>query len=169
MICLVFSLPFTFNYFDYIGNTFPNIIFNDVRSLQVQDQVPFEHEFFIRIASSFPILEQLSVVNLVPQSKIRTKFNYDNNQLYPIVKYPYLVSLSLYIAHNDYIEQFLNDKKTYLPSLTKLTVAYDKLQLMTENFTRDTTRLNCINVNELNTIETTIVHSKDFYIYFSLL
>ncbi|CAF3368132.1 unnamed protein product [Rotaria sp. Silwood1] len=48
--CHVFSLPFMFNYFDYI----------------VQDNVPFEDEFFIRIACSFLLLEQLTINNLRP-------------------------------------------------------------------------------------------------------
>jgi hypothetical protein len=167
-ICHVFSLPFMFNYLNYIGNTFPTIIFTYVRSLQVEDNVPFEHEFFIRIAWSFPLLEQLSIINLERQSSIPKKLNCDNNQLYSIVKYPYLISLYIYTVHKDYVEQFLNDTKTHLPRLTKLTIRYDKLQIVTENFTRDSTRLNCINVNELNIIET-IVHSKDFYVYFPLL
>ena len=167
VICHVFSLPFTCYYLNRIGNTFPAIIFNYVRRLQLQDSVPFEHEFFIRIAWSFPFLEQLSISNLKSQSSTSKKF-YCDNQLYEIVKYPHLISLDLYCAHDDYVEQFLNSTKTHLSRLTKLTVHYNQLEFVTENFTRNTTRLNCINVNELNIFEIK-VHSKDVYIYFPLL
>ena len=53
----VFSLPFMFEALQYIGNTFPSIIFSHVRRLTVRDEVPFEHEFFNRIAWSFPFAE----------------------------------------------------------------------------------------------------------------
>ncbi|CAF1250911.1 unnamed protein product [Rotaria sordida] len=165
----VFSLSFVFNYFNFIGNTFPTIIFNYVRILRVQDNVPFEHEFFIRIAWSFPLLQQLTVNNIRPQSLFSDELNSNDNQLYSIVNYPYLISLCLENVHNDYAEQFLNDTKTHLPRLTKLIINYDQLQLVTENFTRERTRLNCANVNELNLMMQTIVHSKDFYVYFPLL
>ncbi|CAF2898294.1 unnamed protein product [Rotaria sp. Silwood2] len=161
--CHVFSLPFMFEYLCCIGNIFPTIIFNHVKDLSVQDKVPFEHEFFIRIASSFPLLQKLSIINLRPQSA-----NSNDNQLYSIVKYPYLISLRLMVVYHDYVEQFLNDTKTHLPRLTELAVDDNQLKLVTENFTRDTTRLNCIKVNKLD-IDQTKVQSKDFYIYFPLL
>ena len=101
--------------------------------------------------------------------QILNKLNSNDNQLYSIVEYPYLISLHLESVHIDYVEQFLNETKTHLPRLTKLTVNYDHLTIVTENFTRDTTRLNCIKVKELNYHERTIVHSKDFYVYFPLL
>jgi hypothetical protein len=50
----------------------------------------------------------------------------------------------------------------------KLTVNYDKLIIVTENFTRNITRLNCTKVKKIN-INEPIVHSKDFYVYFPLL
>ncbi|CAF1515009.1 unnamed protein product [Rotaria sordida] len=167
--CYVFSLPFMFNDLDYIGNRFPTIIFTYVRSLKLEDEVPFEHEFFIRIAWSFPLLEKLSIMNLKRQSSIAKKLNCDDNQLYSIVKFPYLTSIFFCDVHNDYVEQFLNDTKTHLPCLTKLTIVCNQLQLVTENFTRDRTRLNCINVKQLLNLGEPIVHSEDFYVYFPLL
>ena len=122
-----------FDYLSFIGNTFPNIIFNHVIRLVVDDGIPFEHEFFMRIAWSFPLLKILHVYNLMPQSPISNKLNSNDNQLYStIIEYPYLTSLNLGFVHHDYIDQFLNDKKTYLPRLTKLTVNYDKLTIVTE-------------------------------------
>ncbi|CAF4625430.1 unnamed protein product, partial [Rotaria sp. Silwood2] len=162
---------------DDIQRTFTNIIFQQVecivnylyRITQLQDDVPFEHEFFIRIAWSFPLLQQLTIKNVRPQSSLSDQLNSNDNQLYSIVNYPYLISLCFENVHNDYVEQFLNDTKTHLPRLTNLTINYDQLQLVTENFTKERTRLNCINVNELYLMIETIVHSKDFYVYFSLL
>ncbi|CAF4940168.1 unnamed protein product [Rotaria sp. Silwood2] len=91
--------------------------------------------------------------------------NSNDNQLCSIVEYPYLILVRLGRSHIDYYEQFLNDTKTHLPRLTALTVNYDQLTIVTENFTRDATRLNCANVKEL-IIQRTLVHSKDFYVYF---
>jgi hypothetical protein len=102
--CHVFSLPFMFDYLGDIGNTFPSIIFTHVRRLMVFDCVPFEHEFFIRIAWSFPLLEYLSVTNYKSQSQLSNKLN-------SIVKYPHLSWLQLDCVHEDYVEQFLNETK----------------------------------------------------------
>ncbi|CAF3387836.1 unnamed protein product [Rotaria sp. Silwood2] len=167
-VCHVFSLPFMFDYLEFIGNTFPPIIFDHVTMLVLDDIVPFKHEFFIRIARSFPLLKRLSLINFESQSQMSNNWNSNDNQLYSIVEYPYLISLRIWLAHIDYVEQFLNETKTHLPHLTKLKVDYDQLAVVTNNFTRDTTRLNCAKVKQL-IIEKTLVHSKDFYVYFPLL
>ncbi|CAF0941836.1 unnamed protein product [Rotaria sp. Silwood1] len=167
--CHVFSLPFMFEDLYNIGNTFPNVIFSHVRRLSVIDIVPFNHEFFNRIACSFPLLKDLGVVNFNPQSSISDERNSNDNQLYLIVKLNYLISLYLVDVHIDYVDQFLNERKTHLPRLTELTIDYDHLTIVTDNFTRDTTRLNCINVKELNSYNTRVQQSKDFYVYFPLL
>ncbi|CAF4091079.1 unnamed protein product, partial [Rotaria sordida] len=140
--CHVFSLPFMFERLDDIGNTFPNIIFNHVRKLSVKDNVPFKHEFFKRIAFSFPLLKDLCVVNSNPQSSISDERNSNDNQLYSIVKLNYLNSLFLVNVHIDYVDQFLNEKKTHLPRLTVLAIDDNHLTIVTDNFTKDTTRLN---------------------------
>jgi hypothetical protein len=75
-------------------------------------------------------------------------------------------SLCLEHAHIDYVEQFLNETTTHLPRLTKVTVNYDRLTIVTENCTRDTTCLNCVKVKEL-IIEKTSVHPKRFLCLFS--
>ncbi|CAF1183127.1 unnamed protein product [Adineta steineri] len=53
VMCHIFSLPFAFDYLGYIGNAFPPVHFSCVRELTVDDEIPFEHEFFIRIARFF--------------------------------------------------------------------------------------------------------------------
>ncbi|CAF5225982.1 unnamed protein product, partial [Rotaria magnacalcarata] len=87
------------------------------------------------------------------------------NQLSSIVEYPHLIALRLGLSHTDYYEQFLNNTRTHLPRLTQLKVNYTRLTFVTENFTRDATRLNCTNVKQL-LIREQLVHSEDFYIYF---
>ncbi|CAF4437812.1 unnamed protein product [Rotaria socialis] len=166
-ICHVFSLPFMFHYLENIGNTFPPIIFGHVTELALYDIVPFKHEFFIRIARSFPLLKKLRIINSKSQSQMSNNWNSKDNQLYSIVEYPYLISLCILVSHIDYVEQFLNETKTHLPHLTKLRVDYDQLAVVTNNFTRDTTRVNCAKVKQL-IIEKTLVHSKDFNVYFPL-
>jgi hypothetical protein len=115
------------------------IDFSGVRKLAVHDKIAFKHEFFIRIARFFPLLKKLSVGNFRPQSQMRGNSVSSNNELYSIVEYPHLISLSLQLSHINYVEQFLNETKTHLPHLNKLVVDYEELKIVTENFTRDIT------------------------------
>ncbi|CAF4912563.1 unnamed protein product [Rotaria sp. Silwood1] len=167
-ICYVFSLPFMFDDLTYIGNTYPSIVFNNVKRLTVKDEISFKHEFFNGIALSFPLLEELCVINIKPQSLISDKWNTNDNQWYSIIKFPYLISLRLVTVHIDYIDQFLNERKTHLPCLTELTVNYNNLLIVTEHFTRDATWLNCMKIKKLNVGET-IEHTKHLHVYFPLL
>ena len=162
--CRVFSLPYIFNEFNHLSNRFPLIIFTHVTRLGMHDTVPFEHEFFLRIAHCFPRLERLSVVNRGPQLN---KPN-DSNQLCSNATYPHLISLDLTGGHIDYVEQFLNGTKTHLPRLTELKVDYDPLIIVTDHFSRDTTRSNCGQVKQLIT-NRILALSKDFYSYFPVL
>ncbi|CAF3252923.1 unnamed protein product [Rotaria socialis] len=163
--CHIFSLPPVFDTLHSIGNTFPPIVFSYVTSLQVHDDVPFKHEFFLRVAKFFPSLQELNVLNIKSESQISDNIASTDNQLSSIVEYPHLISLHLGLSHTDYYEQFLNNTRTHLPRLTQLKVNYKRLTFVTENFTRDATRLNCTNVKRL-LIREQLVHSKDFYIYF---
>ncbi len=163
----IFTLPFEFVKLISIGNIFPNIIFNNVIELWVQDAVPFEHEFFLRIAQAFPLLKILSVSDFSPLS-YTVKKSSDNIQSYQIVEYPHLTLLDITRAGVNYIEQFLNETKTHLPSLARLNVFYEELRIITENFTREATRRNCTHVTRLNTGRQ-IVGSKEYHIYFPLL
>jgi hypothetical protein len=124
--------------------------------------------FFLQIARCFPLLRKLNVNNSEPQSQMRDNLVHNNSEFYPTVEYPNLISLCLQFSCIDYYDQFLNERKTYLPHLTKLTVEYYELSFVTKNFTRKRTRCNCTKITELN-LDTIIVHSKDFYDYFPLL
>jgi len=163
----VFSLPFMFDHFQ-IGLKFPCVIFAHVISLRVYDLVPFEHEFFLRITRSFPLLKDLHVSNSESQLHISSNLSSNDNQMHSIVEYPYLISLDLSDVHIDYVEQFLNETKTHLPRLTELIVNYNQLTIVIENFTRNATRLNCAKVKQLVIVKA-LAHSKDLYVYFPVL
>ncbi|UJR35513.1 hypothetical protein I4U23_028267 [Adineta vaga] len=165
-ICYLFSLPFLFEEFTYMGNTFSNIIFNYVKRLSVKDDIPFKHDFFHEIAQCFPLLESLCIINTEPQSVISYTWNKINNECYPVVQYPNLTSLHLETVHIDYVEQFLNEFKTDLPCLTELTVNYDHLSIVTEDFTRDATWTNCMKVKTIQFGENVELPNQ-FYVYFS--
>ncbi|CAF4045948.1 unnamed protein product, partial [Rotaria sordida] len=110
--CSIFSLPFEFDYLEDLGNKYPNTVFSYVTYLLVRDTVPFEHEFFMRIARSFPSLKYLRIFNMKSQTlNSRMTFSSDNSQLYSIIEYPHLTILDVKYAHRDYVEQFLNEAK----------------------------------------------------------
>ncbi|CAF1389701.1 unnamed protein product, partial [Rotaria sp. Silwood1] len=142
--CSIFSLPFQFDYLKHLGNKFPNIVFSYVTFLLVEDINLFKHEFFIRIARSFPLLNFLRIFNRKSQvlDGLMT-FSSDNCQLHSIIEYHHLTRLDVRDAHRDYVEQFLNETKTYIPCLTEFGVDVDDLKAVTKNFTRKETRRNC--------------------------
>ncbi|CAF4974053.1 unnamed protein product, partial [Rotaria sp. Silwood1] len=94
--CSIFSLPFEFDYLEDLGNKYPNTVFSYVTYLLVRDTVSFEHEFFMRIARSFPSLKHLRIFNMKSQTlNSRMTFSSDNSQLYSIIEYPHLTTLDV--------------------------------------------------------------------------
>jgi len=67
-------------FYYYITNNFPGGLFKYVQKISLFDEYPFEHEFFIRISESFPIVKNLSLTNPTPQNKNQlhqtNSFNY---------------------------------------------------------------------------------------------
>jgi hypothetical protein len=61
--CLVYSYPYKLEHYREITNHFPGGLFRCVREVLLYDEYPFEHEFFLRIAQSFPLVERLTVIN----------------------------------------------------------------------------------------------------------
>ncbi|CAF3416118.1 unnamed protein product [Rotaria sp. Silwood2] len=118
-------------------------MFECVREITLFDEQPFEHEFFLRISHSFPFMQSLTLFNTKPQQKILRSRSKQNNQDIPIIKYPHLVKLNLTEAHIDYIEQFLVHWKTSLTNIVRLSVGYRSLRVVTRDFRRNTTRINC--------------------------
>lgn len=163
----VFTVPFEFTLLMSVGNIFPNIVFFNVIDLWIYDIVPFEHEFFLRIARAFPLLKRFYLTTLTTMSSNLLKSS-DSIPTAEIVEYPHLVLLDLERTDTNYVEQFLNDNKTHLPCLSELFVFYEQLRIITNDFTREETRRNCGNVKKLCT-RREIVGSKHFYTYFPLL
>jgi hypothetical protein len=164
--CSIFSLPFQFDYLKDLGNKFPNILFNFVTYLHVKDNDPFRHEFFVRIARSFPLLKYLRIYNIRSSLSVDLMtFSSDNCQLYSTIEYPHLTTLDLCYAHREYVEQFLNETKTYMPCLTKLSAMVRDLLVVTKHFTRKETRRNCVKVKTLFMREV-LLHFEGFCDYF---
>ncbi|CAF4304758.1 unnamed protein product, partial [Rotaria sordida] len=110
------------------------------------DEKPFEHEFLLRIQKSFPLLEILYVKNKKPQNR---KQSNDNQQYLSLIQFSSLSELRLNDVHDDYIEEFLFHRKTYLAKNVNLFIEYESLERITHNFTRESTRINCAKVDKL--------------------
>jgi len=96
-----FSYPYVWNYYRDITNQFPDGLFTCVREVSLFDERPFEHEFFIRIAEAFSLLEKLSVHNRTPQQQQQLINNKKNLSL---IEYPHLTELDCNCVHDDYIK-----------------------------------------------------------------
>ncbi|CAF1380761.1 unnamed protein product [Rotaria sordida] len=135
--------------FEDITNNFPGGLYPYVRIVSLYDEHPFEHEFFIRIAQSFPFMEKLTINNRYAQNQKESYKLINDKSNLSIVKYNYLIELYIDRAHDDYIEEFLCNTKTYFQNNILLDIHYEALERVTHNFTRDSTRINCMKVNEL--------------------
>lgn len=83
------------------------------------------------------------------------------------IKFSHLIELACTHVHMNYVEQFLSNSNTRLPSLVRLHIQYEHLLAVTENFTRNATRINCDRLKSIRFYgELTMVHSTDFYLYF---
>ncbi|CAF1214485.1 unnamed protein product [Adineta steineri] len=127
---------------DDIQNTFKD--FKDNEIISYVDNFPMSNKIGCRMYSypyrwtnqAFPNVKKLRLENEQPQKK---KNHGDSS----ITTYFHLTELHLLFAHDDYIEEFLTDSKTYLPNTVDLIVEYKAIQRLTENFTRSTTQINC--------------------------
>jgi hypothetical protein len=149
MICRVFSVPFKFDRLEYISDNIPNMVFNTVTHLTLQDKDPFKHEFFLRLAQAFPFLKNLSLHNMIPPFWRLHECHLRDKDWCSIVEYPHLRSLDISGAATHYVEQFLNERKTCLPRLIRLTIDYNDLKKVTNNFTKDQTQCNCSKIKRL--------------------
>ncbi|CAF4203359.1 unnamed protein product [Adineta steineri] len=160
MLCHVFTLPFAFDRLQYLTNNFPDVLFDRVCYLSISDSFSFEHEFFIRLFQAFPSLKHLTVMNTTAQQ--------NNNQSYSLIEFKNLSYLNVMAADISYLEQFLLNTRTNLPSLTELHANYRHLKYVTEDFTRDATRFNCTKIKKLYT-EVNLMYLNDYFHYFPLL
>jgi len=158
--CRIYSLPYQFDAYFNLSNSFEGGMFNNVRCIMMRDSHPFEYNFFKVISQDFPFLTQLYIINDEPQK--------DKQQSSIPIIFPHLIFLKFSRCHVDYVEQFLIDKNCYLPRLLNLGIQYELLVTVTHNFTNDATRLTCAKVTSLNITEP-FVRSENFDQYFPLL
>jgi len=124
----------------------------------MHDIRPFEHELFQIISQDFPFLRTLIILNDIPQ---KNKQHHSST----LITFNHLFKLNIFCVHSDYVIQFLSDKNTRLPCLTNLTVEYETLLTVTNNFTNDAMRLNCSKVESLVTYEL-FAGSQNYHSYF---
>jgi hypothetical protein len=155
--CHVYSLPYQFNTFSDLTNSFQGGRFDKVRNLAMNDIRPFELEFFKIISQDFPFLQRLAVINSEPQK--------NKQHSSTLITFPHLDSLQIIFAHIDYVEQFLFQTNIRLPRLTQLTIEYEALVLVTNNFTNDATRSICSQLRHIYFHEP-FVRPENFDSYF---
>ncbi|CAF4536515.1 unnamed protein product, partial [Rotaria sp. Silwood2] len=150
LYCHVYSYPYIWTFYHNIGNNFPGGLFKCVRQISLCDERPFEHEFFLRISQSFPLMKKLSVSNLKrPKYKQHRKLK-NKNEDFSIIKYHHLTELELTIVHKDYVELFLDHRRTCLPNNIFLIIDYRPLRKATHNFNREVMRINCAKLIRLS-------------------
>ncbi|CAF1295842.1 unnamed protein product [Rotaria sordida] len=156
----IYSLPYQFESFLHLNNSFQGGMFVKVRCLTMTDTRPFEHQLFKIISDDFPFLKELNICNGEPQKEKQHRST--------LINFPHLNLLNLVEAHVDYAEQFLVDANTHLPCLLDLCIQYESLAMITNNSTNDATRLYCAKLKGLH-IDKPFVRSKHFDEYFPLL
>jgi hypothetical protein len=92
---------------------------------------------------------KLTLTNEKPQNWEQSYSSNNDNENLSVIEYSCLNELIIIDVHDDYIEEFLLDTKTYLPKNVFLSIKYESLKHITHNFTRDTTRINCMKITEL--------------------
>jgi hypothetical protein len=163
----IYSLPYKMNVMCGISSAFPGGLFTNVRAISLTDFFcPFGFKIYDRISRSFPFLTNLTVFNYKPRRYKSLHDTNNNNQVSSVIVFPYLTHLEVYDANIDTVEQLLVDTNTLLPRLIHLTIPYSYIEEITENFTREATRRNCINIKYFNFYWMLLVHCKDFYRYF---
>ncbi|CAF1035892.1 unnamed protein product [Adineta steineri] len=159
-ICHVYTLPYDFEYFIGLDNSFQGGIFEKVRRLEMSDIIPFEYKLFKIISQDFPFLEFLYISNTWPQE--------ENQHSSTIITFPNLTHLALKYAHVDYAKLFLFKQNINLPHLINLTIEYKSLVAITDNFTNNAAFFNFDKLKRLDVCQL-FVGSKTFYDYFPLL
>ncbi|CAF1432737.1 unnamed protein product [Rotaria sordida] len=162
----IYSYPYKLKHYDNITNNFSGGIFKCVREVSSFDERSFEHEFFLRIAESFPLMEKLTLINMKPQiNKFYQQSKNDHQHLSIVIKYSHLTDLNLTKIDEDYPEQFLLDTKMSLPNGIFLQTDYQLLNSVTHNFTRNETRQNCAKLKIIFFINKSEFpeHLKDYF------
>ncbi|CAF3401149.1 unnamed protein product [Rotaria sp. Silwood2] len=156
--CHIYTLPYDFDYFLNLNNSFQGGMFHKVRQLTMKDMIAFEHELFQLISQDFPFLEYLRIYNDYPQKDKQHSSS-------TLITFSYLTLLDLESAYVDYAELFLLEKNMHLPRLVTLTMQYKSLTTVTHNFTADATHFN---FNKLKSLRASrkFVRPENFHQYF---
>ncbi|CAF4539517.1 unnamed protein product, partial [Rotaria sp. Silwood2] len=88
--CYICSYPFTMICYERITNNFSGELFKSVCEVELFDERSFEHEFFLRIAQSFPFMKKLTLINSKPQNEKQCRKLKHNNDDLLIIEYPHL-------------------------------------------------------------------------------
>ena len=91
-------------------------------------------------------MKKLTTSNREAQINKRRRKSKNDDENLSIINYYHLIELRFFQAHEDHLEEFLLDRKTYLVNNVYLYVGRELLEKVTDNFTRDATRLNCSNI-----------------------
>ena len=147
--CHIYTYPYRLQVYNNVTNNFPGGLFSSVTRVSLYDERPFEYEFFVRIAQSFPFMKELRIKNKKPQNDKDLMKSKTINQPLFIIKYFNLIILDVSRSHDDYLELFLLDTKISLPDGLRLFADYESLERVTYNFTRNATRNNCEELESL--------------------
>ncbi|CAF4402122.1 unnamed protein product [Rotaria sp. Silwood2] len=112
-------------------------------------------------------MTKLTVTNKKPQKNQLYNNSKTSNQdlsIIIIIIYPHLIQLNFTLAHDNYVELFLLHTKLYLPNNIRLDANYESLKIVTHNFERDATRINCAKVNYVS-IDNGFPYPKNFKDY----
>lgn len=148
--CHFHTYPLLSTEYEYISNNFRGELFPHVQYVKLFDERPFEHSFFMRIAHSFPSMKGLCVENRTPQQEKQDHQLLNENQRLPVITFPSLRRLALLCVHDDYLEQFLLETKTYFLTDLELSCKERQLKRVTDNFTREQTKANHAKVKSLD-------------------
>lgn len=163
--CHIYSHPYTLSSLSRLTNSFSGGLFPFVTKVSLFDDHLFEHEFFIRIAQSFPVLKILFIDNELPLNHKQYQQANEDCRNMPHIEYPNLTHLKLDANLDYYVELFLNADKVCLSTYINLSVCYSRLRRVTHNFTRGLTRRNCARVKCFLNIESWKV-PEQFHEYF---
>ena len=156
----IYSLPYQFKEFYYLISAFQGGKFDHVRFLTMIDRRPFEHRLFQIIARDFPVLQKLFISNAEGQQ--------DKARSCALITFYNLSQLVFGEAHIDYPMEFLSNENISLPRLTTLSITYQALITVTNNFTNDQVRLISNRITSLDICEP-FVRSNNFHLFFPLL
>lgn len=156
----IYSLPYDFDRFLDLDNSFPGGIFHKVRYLSMENIHPLEYKFITLVSQSFPLLQFLYVDNRHPQQEEKDPST--------LITFPYLTHLHLKWSHDHYSQLFLLKENAHLPRLTSLRVTLRSLTAITNKFTADPKQFNFGTVRSLH-LGIVNLHPDNVQRYFPLI